>query len=80
MKPRVPFSLSRLVLALVLLAALTAGLSAAAVPADRPVVAAGAVPAKFLDTSRVSTNRTTVVRIAAVGMALALMIMYRSKH
>ena len=26
------------------------------------------------------SNRTTVVRIAALGMALALFIMFRSKH
>jgi len=72
-------SLPRLFLALLLLFALTADVSASPSPARSHLVAPQAAWFDFMpETGR--PTRTTVIRVAAVGMVLALFIMYRNKH
>jgi hypothetical protein len=73
---RLQSSFSRLVLILILMLGLTPTLPAAPQPAVSPVYA------EWLSNVNVGrpSNRTTVIRIAALGMALALFIMYYKKH
>ena len=74
---RVP--LSRLFLAILLLFAFTADSPASPPPARSRLVAPRAGWFDFVpDVGR--PTRTTVIRVAAVGMVLALFIMYRNKH
>lgn len=72
-------SLLRPVLVLILLLGLSGNLSASAAapqPRSSPLFA------EWLENISVGrpSNRTTVIRIAALGMALALFIMYYKKH
>jgi hypothetical protein len=76
MKPRRQFSPLCLVIVIVLFLLLTAPLGAAPVPVDSPVSPNPASSPLLA----INANRTNVVRIAALGMALALFIMYRTKH
>jgi hypothetical protein len=76
MKPLGQLSPFCLVLALVLILALTANVVASPGPVDSPLP-------QTQDSApllAITANRANVVRIAALGMALALFIMYRSKH
>lgn len=73
------FSPLPLLLALVLFAALAAPVGAAEPKPRTPPRTLTAEWFKGVNIGRPS-NRTTVVRITAVAMALALFIMFRSKH
>ena len=71
--------LFRLLLAIFLCLALSADAAAAPGPARPRLAAPQAAWFEFMpDMGR--PTRTSVIRIAAVGMALALFIMYRNKH
>jgi hypothetical protein len=76
------FSPLCLILVLVLFLAFSASLSASPLSTDSQSQPAsqGYTVCLGFSFSGVSTNRTTVVRLAALGMFLALVIMYRSKH
>lgn len=71
----------RLLFALILSLALTAEVSAAPSPGTTPR-GFNAPQAVWFDWLPLSfrPTRTSVIRVAAVGMALGLFIMYRSKH
>jgi hypothetical protein len=76
--------LSRLLLSLVLLLGLTKPVAAAswAPHESRRVTAARPLLGEWFEGVKVggTTSRRSVVRITALCMALALFIMYRSKH
>jgi hypothetical protein len=71
------FSLPRLVLVLILFFGLTPN-----IPASSSQPHSSPVFAEWLSNVNIGrpSNRTTVIRIAALGMALALFIMYYKKH
>jgi hypothetical protein len=82
MKPA-PSVLSRFLVAAVLLLGLAAPVAAAPQAKSPPAVSAsGPVLAEWFEWMKVggATSRRSVVRIAAMCMALGLFIMYRNKH
>lgn len=69
---------STLLFALFILLLLTAPLEASTVDCSSSALLAGWFD--FVPGGDSRPTRTTVIRVAALGMVLALIIMYRSKH
>jgi hypothetical protein len=76
MKPLEQLSPFCLVLVFALFIALSTTLAAAPVAVDSPI--SPTLPSNPV--LAIAANRTNVVRIAALGMVLALFIMYRTKY